>query len=248
MSRQQWTLLLAALALMAGTAGLLGQFGTHRKLGQPGVKTRPLGDGPRVEVVLPEQVLDYKSEPIPVEEVAINMLPKDTSFGQRHYQAPDGSWLNLSVVLMGTDRTSIHKPQFCLEGNGWHIDDSATAITSVRVDRPYAYDLPIVKLVASKQATVDGQPGNVRTVFIYWFVADNALTASILGFQRNWWMDRDLLTKGVVQRWAYVICQAVCLPGQEDATFERLKIFIAASVPEFQLTPGAKPATMTAAP
>jgi len=40
-----------------------------------------------------------------------------------------------------------------------------------------------------------------------------------------------------LQRWAYISCFAVCLPGQEEATFERLKKFIAASVPEFQLTP-----------
>jgi len=50
-------------------------------------------------------------------------------------------------------------------------------------------------------------------------------------------MARELLTTGVLQRWAYVTYFAVCLPGQEQATFERLEKIIASSVPEFQLTP-----------
>jgi hypothetical protein len=41
----------------------------------------------------------------------------------------------------------------------------------------------------------------------------------------------------VLQRWAYVACISPCAPGQEDATFARMKKFIAAAVPEFQLTP-----------
>ena len=56
--------------------------------------------------------------------------------------------------------------------------------------------------------------------------------------QRIWWLTRDLLTTGVLQRWAYISYFAVCLPGQEDATFEKMKKLIAASVPEFQLPPG----------
>jgi len=56
--------------------------------------------------------------------------------------------------------------------------------------------------------------------------------------QRWWWMARDLVTKGVLQRWAYVICYSECAAGSEDATYDRLKDFIAASVPEFQVTAG----------
>ena len=52
-----------------------------------------------------------------------------------------------------------------------------------------------------------------------------------------WWLTRDLLTRGVLQRWAYISYFAVCVPGQEDATFDRMKSLIAASVPEFQLPP-----------
>jgi hypothetical protein len=73
-------------------------------------------------------------------------------------------------------------------------------------------------------------------VFVYWFVADGELTAT--HSDRMWWMARDMLKNGVLQRWAYVICFAPCEVGAEDATFERLTDFIAATVPEFQLTAG----------
>jgi hypothetical protein len=52
-----------------------------------------------------------------------------------------------------------------------------------------------------------------------------------------WWMARDLMKTGVLQRWAYINYFAPCLPGQEQATFERIKKMIAASAPQFQLTP-----------
>jgi hypothetical protein len=84
-----------------------------------------------------------------------------------------------------------------------------------------------------------GQPVTVRGVYVYWFVADGALSGDMSGRERMWWMAKHLLQTGELQRWAYVSCLAVCLPGQEDATFERVKKFIAASVPEFQMTPKA---------
>jgi hypothetical protein len=62
-----------------------------------------------------------------------------------------------------------------------------------------------------------------------------------------WWMAKDMMLTGVLQRWAYVTYFAVCAPGEEDATFERMKKMIAASVPEFQLTPGVGSVATTAA-
>ena len=84
----------------------------------------------------------------------------------------------------------------------------------------------------------DGQKQEVRGLYVFWFVAKNEETDS--HWQRIWWLTRDLLTTGVLQRWAYVSYFAVCQPGQEDATFDRMKKLIAASVPEFQLPPDAK--------
>ena len=72
-----------------------------------------------------------------------------------------------------------------------------------------------------------------KGVYVFWFVADDEQTTGNVQFQC--YLVRDLLLKGVLQRWAYISYFSVCLPGQEEATFERMKKLIAASVPEFQL-------------
>jgi hypothetical protein len=77
-------------------------------------------------------------------------------------------------------------------------------------------------------------------------VADNLLSAGASGFERMWWMARERLRTGVLQRWAYVSYFAPCAPGQEDATFERMKKLITSTVPGFQLTPRATDAPLTA--
>jgi hypothetical protein len=228
--RRKSLMLVAALALMASTGGLLAHLRAHQKLGQPGVKTRPL-DEQRLEVLLPEEVADYTSQEKSVDDTTRGTLPKDTSFGQRLYQAPDGFRARINVVLMGSDRTSLHKPQFCVRGQGWRIDSSQKDV--VRMTRPRAYDLPVTELRLSeeKPGTYDGLHG----VYVYWFVADGEYTRE--HWQRMWWMARDLMRTGVLQRWAYINYFAPCLPGQEQATFERIKKLIAATAPDFQLTP-----------
>jgi len=240
MNRQKWILLTTGLALMAGTGAALRQFRDHKNLSAPGVKTHALPGSIRLQADLPDRVLNYSSEPVDVDETTLNTLPADTSFGQRRYQAPDGFGLALNVVLMGSDRTSLHKPPFCLEGAGWRLDQSKSLETKLHVSQPVGYDLPIVRLVAEGEVAADGQHVPARAVYVYWYVADDALSASALGLERMWLMSKRLVLTGVLQRWAYVSCLAVCAPGQEDATFERMKTFIAAAVPEFQLYPPAQ--------
>ncbi len=205
----------------------------HQKLSPPGVKTRPLKGSDRLEVVLPEKVLDYESKFLDVDEVTLSTLPHDTSYGQCLYKAPDGFQAMVNVVLMGNDRTSLHKPQFCLTGQGWQIDE--TCETNVPVELPSPYRLPVVKLVAT--LTQNGTRTSQRGIYVYWYIADDKLSASVLGIQRMWWMAEKLVRTGVLERWAYVSCFAPCAPGQEEATFQRMARFLAASVPQFQLYP-----------
>lgn len=235
MNRKSATLLAITLLLIGGTASVLGSLRARQKLGPPAVRTSVISGSSRLEVELPENILDYDSERLPVQQMALDYLPKDTSFGQRLYRAPDGRWILANVVLMGTDRTSLHKPQFCLEGQGWKIKDSASKELSIPMERPYHYDLPVMKLMASKVITDQGKEMPASGVYLYWFVARDELTAK--HWQRMWWMARDLFGTGVLQRWAYVSYFAICSPGQEEATLERMKKLVVASVPEFQLTP-----------
>lgn len=251
MTKQKLILLVVTLLLIGGAAGLLVRMKAKQQLGAPGVKTSPIPGSKNLNVLLPERVLSYTSEEIKQEAIVTNSLPPDTSFGQRRYlnkENPD-DWLLLNVVLMGSDRTSIHKPEYCLEGSGWSVDRTATLETNIPMSRPQAYELPVIKMVASRTFTTTGrQPVTYRGLYVYWFVADEALSGDKSGGERMWWMAKNLLQTGVLQRWAYVSCFAVCLPGQEDATFERIKKFMAASVPEFQLVPKPAGAVVVAKP
>jgi hypothetical protein len=246
MNKRSRIILVVVLALVGGTSALLGYWKGNQKLGAPGLKIVPEAildlEGNVVatnSVYLPEQLLGYGSEVLPVTKQELGMLPKDTTYGRRSYKAADGFQVTASVVMMGTDRTSIHKPQYCLTGQGWQIDQSE--LTSISIDRPHSYELPVMKLTATGVGTsAAGAKVQARGVYVYWFVADDELTADHL--QRMWWMARDLMKTGTLQRWAYVSYFAICPPGQEEATFQRMKQLIAASVPEFQLTT-LKPAT-----
>ena len=204
MKKQKVILLAATLAMIAGTGWFLAHLHSFQKLGKPGVKTRPLASGQNLEVVLPEHVLDYGSELIPPAEIETNTLPADTSFGKRLYRAPDGFPIAIQVVLMGGDRTSLHKPQFCLEGQGWHLGPSSFSAATVPMQRPYPYELPVGKLIGTRQSEANGQRQEVHAVYVYYYVADGVLISSTSGFKRMWSMARELVRTGVLQRWAYI--------------------------------------------
>ena len=226
--------LIAALLLMALAGGAIYQLQTRQTLGRPGVLAEPQAGSPRWRIPLPEQVAGMTSQEVPAAEVELSALPADTSIGKRLYTATNGAPLLLQVVLMGRDRTSIHQPQYCLTGQGWLIEQ--TEEVRLPVAGPQPHKIPALKLTASKVFTTEsGQRVPVRAIYVYWFVADGALTAH--RSQRLRWMAEELLKTGTLQRWAYVACFAQCAPGEEDKAFARVKDFVAEAVPEFQRSP-----------
>ncbi len=226
--------LIAALLLMALAGGAIYQLQTRQTLGRPGVLAEPQAGSPRWRIPLPEQVAGMTSQEVPAAEVELSALPADTSIGKRLYTATNGAPLLLQVVLMGRDRTSIHQPQYCLTGQGWLIEQ--TEEVRLPVAGPQPHEIPALKLTASKVFTTEsGQRVPVRAIYVYWFVADGALTAH--RSQRLRWMAEELLKTGTLQRWAYVACFAQCAPGEEDKAFARVKEFVAEAVPEFQRSP-----------
>ena len=248
MDKRGWIMLVVVGAIVAVVGIELNRLRVSQRLGKPGLKLvdRPVRDpqGNPVgtnSVYLPDKVLTFSSTEEPVQRLVLDMLPKDTTYGQRRYRAPDGFWISTSVVLMGSDRSSIHKPQICMVGQGWTI--LKTTPVTFRVDRPHAYDLPVMKLDVTKEVQMeDGRKVRYNGVFLYWFVSQDQLTAD--HWDRQWWMARDLVTRGLLQRWAYITHFAVCPPGLEQVTYERMKNFIVEAVPTFQEVTG-KPIAMT---
>lgn len=220
-----------ALGCMAGAGGLLHKVKANQKLGEPGLRVTRIAGSELLQIELPERVLDFTSAPISPSEVETNSLPPDTTYARRLYKAADGFQLVLGVVMMGTDRTSIHKPEFCLTSQGWRIVERDTL--PLALERPPGYQLPTRRFTASFVAQDKaGRLIRAGGVYVFWFVADQRVTASHLDRMKQ--MTAALLRTGVMPRWAYVSCFATCDPGREQATYERMKRFLGAAVPKFQ--------------
>jgi hypothetical protein len=252
MNRRAVSIVIGFVLMVGLTAVLLHRVQSNYVLGKPGLKlvnvptyneeTNIVTD---VSVYLPEQVGEYVSSRVePVTTVEQGMLPPDTVYGRRVYTAADRFQALISVVVMGTDRTSIHKPQYCLVGQGHQIVSSE--VITIPIAKPHPYELKAMKLTTrSERSANGGQRVPVSGVFLYWFVADGHLTPQ--HGERMWLMGKELVTTGLLQRWAYVAYFANCPPGNEAALTERLTKFVAESVPEFQLTTGAAIAQDSAA-
>jgi hypothetical protein len=232
---QKGLILVIALVLIGTTAGGLTWLRGHQRLGRPGLKAEPIPGSVQMKINLPERVLDFNSTNVPEPEVVLGYLPPDTSYAERCYFRTNAEFpVYATVILMGGDRTSIHKPDYCLPGQGWVIQNKS--VVNIPVAGPPDYQLPVAKWVLGNSfRTPDGRTEKVSGLYVFWLVADGEQTPD--NYQRMWWMARDLVRTGVLQRWAYVSYFTVCAPGQEDETFERVKKLIAHSVPEYQWPP-----------
>jgi hypothetical protein len=234
MKNQKWIILSIALVLIAGTAVALTWLRAHQKLGKPGLKAEAIPGRVNMKINLPERVLDFISTNVPEPDVVLGYLPPDTSYAERCYFDTNGFPIYNTAILMGADRTSIHKPDYCLPGQGWSINQRA--VVNIPVAGEKNYSLPVAKwVIGNVYQAPDGHKQQVSGLYVFWFVADGEQTTD--NRQRILWLARDLLRTGVLQRWAYISYFTVCAPGQEDATFERVKNLIAHSVPEFQYPP-----------
>ena len=236
-TQARW-ILTVGLGLMAAAVLFLRHWQGVQHLGQPGVhvvrgEMRDINGAVVATnlVFLPERISSMTSTQLSLSPVEFTLLPADTTFGRRRYFDTNGFAADISVVLMGTDRTSIHQPQYCLSGQGWAIERSDRL--KIPIEHPAKYELEVVRLLASfPHRLPDGSVQTWRAIYVYWFVADGQLTAD--HSQRMWWMARDLLLKGILQRWAYISYLTICSPGQEPAAYAALERMIQASVPEFQ--------------
>lgn len=227
-----------SLLLMATSYLLLNRLRAGQKLGAPAVAAVAGITPPTTNVVvrtnavlLPESATGYASEWAPIEEVELVALPPDTAFGRRLYRASaDDFVVQANVVLMGSDRTSIHQPDFCLKGVGWDIQRKRTVMVSLNGSSEL---LEVCRFDATKTITVPGVGPVTRSgVYVFWFVADGHQTASHTG--RTLLTMRSLLTDNTLPRWAYLSFFAQCPPGEEEQTFTRMTGLIAELAPQMQ--------------
>jgi EpsI family protein len=218
-----------ALLEMAGFARLTGR----PLAGDAGVRLAPGGRDP---VELPAFLgTDWIGRATAVTAVEREILPPDTGYSRKLYVplADPSHAVFFSIVLSGRDRTSIHRPELCLVGQGWTIDQS---------DRHrFAYpasmggsDFPATMLHVQREVTTPRGPVKVPQLVCYWFVSSDRVVATHWQrFASDAW---DRLRHWRADRWAYVLLQTDAADG-EAAALVRLQAVLSRTLPAIQSFP-----------
>ena len=192
---------------------------------RPGVRLAPNGLDP---VALPNFLgLDWAGQVAPVTAVEREVLPPDTGFSRKNYVslADKNQQVFLSLVLSGRDRTSIHRPEICLVGQGWTIRGAETRT----LKGPGGVALPVTLLRIEREASLrDGRKIVVPAVFVYWFVGGERVVAS--HWERLAWSAYDRLMRQRNHRWAYIVAQSLALDG-EAAALARMQTVLDGALP-----------------
>lgn len=170
--------------------------------------------------------LDWAGQNAPVSQIERETLPADTGYSRKNYISlrDRNQQVYLSIVLSGRDRTSIHRPEICLVGQGWTTRGRSEHVFTVGDRR-----IPATVLHLEREVTnARGQVVKVPSLFAYWFVGTDRVVAT--HWERILYTALDRLRHLQSHRWAYVFAQTHSLDG-EPAAFQRLDEIVAATAP-----------------
>lgn len=221
--------LVAAVVTMCAVSGMLvlHAIAVRPPRGEVGVVLSADGKNP---IDLPAFLgREWMGWPAPVTQIEREILPLDTGFSRVNYvDARQSQRVFLSIVLSGRDRTSIHRPELCLVGQGWTL----TGRASHRFSYPGRGDasFPATILHVRRDRTASG-PAVPPQLVAYWFVAGDRVVAN--HWSRIAYDAYNRVVHGRVDRWAYVLLQTDASDG-EAAALARLQGVLNATLPSFQ--------------
>lgn len=222
--RRGW--MLASLVVLAcgGEALGLRHLAVFPLGGQAGVALTSDGRNP---IELPMFLgRDWIGTPTPVTAVEREILPPDTGFSRMIYRpAKLGPGVFLSIVLSGRDRTSIHRPELCLVGQGWTLRDRAEHQFSLPDHRRF----PVTLLHVERPSVGSGRPST--QLVAYGFVASDRVVAG--HWERLAWDTWNRLSHLRADRWAYVLVQTEANDG-DVAALARIQSVLAGALPIFR--------------
>jgi exosortase len=196
--------------------------------GRAGIVLTPDGRAP---VALPVDIgADWFGKRAEVTEVERQILPPDTGFSRKIYVsiADPTKWAFVSIVLSGRDRTSIHRPELCLVGQGW------TLLGSFAHQFGYpgqASGFPATVLKVEREVVTPEGRQRVPQLVAYYFVGGNCIVATHWErLMRDAW---NRLAHARADRWAYVLVQTGDADGDE-AGLERIQLILNSTLPSFQ--------------
>jgi len=165
------------------------------------VLPRQLGYQPAgLRMELPESLGEWWGHDLAVSDKEHNVLGADTTFARKDYQNGRGDHAMVTIVLSGQDMMrNIHRPESCLEAQGWDTRDSSAQSVYVEGFGPFR----VTRLYNSKQVRVGNQLVKVDGICYYCFIGFTRETGSHLG--RVLFDSWDRLAKGYDQRWGMIL-------------------------------------------
>lgn len=173
------------------------------------------GNEAGVVMHLPAGIGRFIGDRLEPDEVEKTMLPADTQLLKMRYRtlsAPGQRDIaNVTLVLAGAERRSIHRPEVCLDGQGWTLLDSRILPIEIAPGRILEVkDLLIERPVLRD----DGTKKMLQAHYVYWFVGSDVSTPS--NATRVWLSSWDSIARNVNHRWAYPSITAWVTEGLTD--------------------------------
>ncbi len=171
-----------------------------------------------------------RAEVTPIER---EILPADTGFSRKVYVslAEPRRDVLLSVVLSGRDRTSIHRPELCLVGQGWTIDAATRHQFQFPSASGAAGSFPSTVLEVRREMASPHGKVIVPQLAVYWFVDSRTVVATHWErLLRDAW---NRVTRARADRWAYVLMQTDSSDGKA-AALARMQQILDDTLPAFQ--------------
>ncbi len=229
--RARVVMLVVGLAA-AGTVGLIERL---EQLGNSAVAGVALAADGLNPAPLPKFIgAEWSGQESEVTAVEREMLPEDTGYARKLYVSLDDKreQVFVSVVSSGQDRTSIHRPELCLVGQGWSLLGQEKT--------EFAADVPAALLRLEREWVAPaGTRQKVPALFAYWFVGRDRVAATT--GERLWHTALNRL-RLQPDRWAYVVVQSAVMPHETEADVRgRMERVVTPLIA--QLVPAGKTAT-----
>jgi len=219
----------AVVLVAAAEAAFLWHRSSLPPVGRAGIVLAADGANPApLPAFLGSDWMGRSIEPTAVER---DILPPDTGYSTKQYMSrggPDRQVL-LSIVLSGRDRTSIHRPELCLVGQGWTIDGSSSHRFSYPGRPGSEFDATVLHVRRERSGALGRE--SVPELVVYWFVASDRIVPSQAS--RVLFDAWNRVVHGRADRWAYVLLQTGAEDG-EGAGLARIQSILNSTLPSFQ--------------
>jgi len=211
------------VAMAVGELFFLAHLAGLPPRGRTGVKLAADGVNPvELPAFLGTEWIGRRTE---VSAIEREILPPDTGFSRKEYVAvaDPARRVFFSVVLSGRDRTSIHRPELCLVGQGWTLGAAARHAFAGPTG-----PIPATVLHVQREVRTPRGLEVVPHVVAYWFINGDGVVAS--HWERLAHDAWNRVVRARADRWAYVLLQTDARDG-DPAALGRMQAVLDQTLP-----------------